>query len=97
MNIEISPKEYERRLNWHDAILYCQLLIIDNKNDWRLPTKDELDDIYHSENDFYDTYYWSSTEINGIFVWGQNMKDGHQNDNFKNGRYYVRPVRSLTI
>ena len=36
-NIEISPKEYERKLSWDDALLYCQLLVIDGKDNWRLP------------------------------------------------------------
>lgn len=38
MKFEISPLEYEKCLNYDDAKLYCELLIIDAKNDWRLPT-----------------------------------------------------------
>lgn len=34
--IELSPKEYWKTLNYHDALLYCQLLTIDGKNDWRM-------------------------------------------------------------
>jgi hypothetical protein len=97
MNIEISPKEYERILNWDDAMMYCQLLVIDNKNDWRLPTKAELQDIYHSENDFIPSYYWSSTEFNSGYSWYQIFSDGYQDPNLKNCIYYVRAVRSLTI
>jgi hypothetical protein len=63
-NIEISPKEYEKHLNWDDAMMYCQLLTIDGKDDWRLPTKDELKYIYNSKKDFTGYYYWTSTEDN---------------------------------
>ncbi len=101
MNIEISDKKYEKKLNWYDAMMYCQLLVIDNKNDWRLPTKDELNDIYdtkndiyHSENDFVCAYYWSSTEYGGGFAEGQYLSDGVQYSRYKNYSYYVRPVRS---
>lgn len=48
MKIEISPVEYEKHLNWSDANMYCQLLEIDGKTDWRLPTLKEFEDIYQS-------------------------------------------------
>jgi hypothetical protein len=98
--VKISPKEYERVLNWDDAMMYCQLLIIDGKNDWRLPTKEELNDIGNSENDFVGSYYWSSTEHDGNYAWRQGLSYGGQYGNYpslKNHSYYVRAVRSLTI
>ena len=96
MNIEISLKEYERELNWDDAMMYCQLLVIDGKDDWRLPTKEELKDIYNSENDFIDSYYWSSTELSGSYAWLQNLSSGIQNGNYaKDGSSYVRAVRTI--
>ena len=95
MNIEISPNEYKRYLNWYDAMMYCQLLVIDNKNDWRLPTKDELNDIYKSENDFDGSYYWSSTEHNGNYAWFQRFSSGFQYNLNKTSSYYVRPVRTI--
>jgi formylglycine-generating enzyme required for sulfatase activity len=97
MNIEISPKEYERRLNWYDAMMYCQLLVIDGKDDWRLPTKEELDYICHSENDFVGSYYWSSTDDGGSYAWGQFLPDGIQLHGRKNLIHCVHPVRSSTI
>ena len=97
MNIEIAPKEYERRLNWNDAKLYCELLTIDGKMDWRLPTKDELNEIYNSENDFVGSYYWSSTEVSGSNAWSQSLSGGTQNYGTKGGSYYVRAVRSSVI
>jgi formylglycine-generating enzyme required for sulfatase activity len=95
MNLEISPKESERYLNWYDAMMYCQLLVIDGKNDWRLPTKKELDYIYHSQNHFVGSLYWSSTEYDGGSSWIQNLSSGNQNDNYKGASHYVRPVRTI--
>jgi hypothetical protein len=104
MNIEISDKEYERYLNWDDATLYCQLLTIDNKNDWRMPTKDELNEIYNSKNNFEGHYYWSSQEfINQIYdnVWGQYFNHptafmlGKQTCGDKESICHVRPVRTI--
>jgi hypothetical protein len=82
--IEISPKEYEKKLNWYDATLYCQLLTIDNKNDWRMPTKDELNVMYTNKDvigGFVD-YYWCSTPVEGDLSsnWGQNFKTGKQGE-----------------
>lgn len=36
MNIEIASKEYWKELSYDDGKLYCSLLEIDGKNDWRL-------------------------------------------------------------
>lgn len=95
MNIEISPKEYERILTWHDANMYCSLLIIDDKNDWRLPTIEELDEIYDSENDFNDSYYWSSTEHDAIFALAQVMSGREHTHSHKDYGGYVRAVRTI--
>ena len=38
MKIEIVPKQYIKKLNYQDAVLYCSILNIDDKNDWRLPS-----------------------------------------------------------
>jgi formylglycine-generating enzyme required for sulfatase activity len=96
MNFEIAPKSTEIQANWYDAKLYCFSLNIDGKTGWRLPTKEELDEIYESENDFIDAYYWSSTEYNGSSAWGQTFSAGTQySDGKYNGGYYVRAIRSI--
>jgi hypothetical protein len=101
MNIEISDKQYVKLLNWYDGMLYVSLLTIDDKNDWRLPTEDELDYIYHSENDFNDcngSYYWTSTEhTDNKHAWTLNFRDSSHGYSPKNNIFYVRPVRNLTL
>ena len=95
MNFEIAPKETETILNWDDARLYCFSLNVDGKTGWRLPTKDELNEIYLSDNDFANVWYWSSTEANCEDAWIQGFYNGYQG-NFNKGfaTNYVRAVRS---
>ena len=96
MNFEIAPKSTEMKLNWADAKQYVEKLSIDGKTGWRLPTKEELNEIYESRNDFEETWYWSSTENKGYGAWGQNMGNGRQYGGDKNyGGYYVRAIRNL--
>jgi hypothetical protein len=96
MNFEIAPKSTEVRLTWEEARMYCFSLNIDGKTGWRLPTKEELDSIYHSENDFVSTFYWSSTENSGYGAWNQGMSNGPQDGNGKYyGCNYVRAIRSI--
>jgi hypothetical protein len=38
--IELAPVS-KNRMTYEDAELYCQLLVIDGKTDWRLPTYSE--------------------------------------------------------
>jgi hypothetical protein len=98
MNFEIAPKSTEIVSNWDDARLYCFALNIDGKTGWRLPTKEELNEIYESKNDFDKDWYWSSTEFNSSNVWYQNFYDGNKykgrNKNY--GDIYVRAVRDIT-
>lgn len=66
MYIELSPKEYERHLNYDDAKLYCDLLSIDNKDDWRLPSLKELVTVIYDLQPAAGESYWTSTmEITG--------------------------------
>jgi hypothetical protein len=42
MTIQISSVEYWKKMEWNDGLLYCSLLSIDDKNDWRPMTLDEI-------------------------------------------------------
>ena len=92
---EISPKEYETGLNWHDAKLYCPFFVIDDKIDWRLPSIEELLEISNNPNDLEDNYYWSSETYNVglpcIFL------PSRKAQYYNNGtlKYYVRPIRTI--
>ena len=57
MNIEMCDREYWKELNYYDGMIYCSILVIDNKKDWRMPTLEEIDFIYEHEYDL-DGRYW---------------------------------------
>ena len=95
MNFEIAPKSTEVQLNWDDARLYCFSLNIDGKIGWRLPTKEELNRMYESQNDFEKSWYWSSTEFNINYAWDQMVANGYLGDHPKTHVNYVRAIRSI--
>lgn len=95
MYIELSPKEYETRLNWNDAKLYCDLLNIDGKMDWRLPTIRELSEISDNPTFLDDTCYWSSDHYNdglACLFYPVKKTEYYNNNNLK---YHVRPIRTV--
>ena len=56
MSIELSKSQYWKRMGYHDSLLYCSLLVIDDKDDWRMMTMEEYeqniripDDVWYSE------------------------------------------------
>lgn len=96
MNFEIAPKETEIQANWDDAKLYCFALRINGKTGWRLPTFEELNEIFDTNHDFEKWGYWSSTEVDGSKAWFQSFGTGGQFDGAKDYDYnYVRAVRDL--
>jgi hypothetical protein len=46
MTIEIAPKEYWKRLNYYDALLYLSILNIDGKEGWKLPSDNQKQDVW---------------------------------------------------
>lgn len=66
-------------------------------DDWRLPTKEELDQMYHNKErigGFSTTNYWSSSENDANYAWIQGFGDGVQYYSSKSNTYYVRAVRN---
>jgi hypothetical protein len=70
------------KYNWGDAIKACEDLVLNGYNDWRLPSKEELQLIY---NNLYETKmrfgifltnYWSSSEDGPYLAWPFNFKAG---------------------
>jgi len=85
---------------WDAAKTACDELIFNGYSDWYLPSKEELNALYVNlkkigVGDFAE-YYWSSTEADSGFAWGQNFSDGRQgNGHFKSNGYNVRAVRAF--
>jgi hypothetical protein len=69
--LEFAPKNTEIIANWDTAIMYCQFLDIDGKNDWRLPTFDELYSLDGNIDDLelHGLWLWTGTETNLTHAW----------------------------
>jgi hypothetical protein len=48
--IEVSDEKYWKELHHTEIDLYCKLLIIDGKDDWRLPTLEDYKKYFNYEN-----------------------------------------------
>jgi hypothetical protein len=93
----IVAKAFEVKTDWYGAVKFCETL----GDGWRLPTLDELNVIYESENDFNKDWYWSSTTGNSHTgdssgAWSQDLNSGYQSPSLKthNG-HFVRAVRDI--
>lgn len=70
------------------------------KDDWFLPSKDELALMYrHLKQErvcgFADVFYWSSSEYDANHAWSQKFSNGNQANNNKLITYRVRAVRAF--
>ena len=75
--------------------------------DWYLPSKDELELMYRNRatinttaianggSAFANTYYWSSTEINGSNAWIKFFASGYQGSSNKGNLMSVRAIRAF--
>ena len=89
-----------KKKKWREAIDYCHDLTLDNANNWKLPKKEELRQLYKNNYKYKLThqlsnFYWSSTTdaFNGSGAWGIYFNEGFDNVVNKNKRCYVRCVR----
>lgn len=93
------------RRTWEDAISYCQELEFAGSDDWRLPTKFELESIvdygkFHPAlNSVFScqtSFYWSTTPHmpNPAYAWSVFCPDGADHWVHKSNEYNVRCVRT---
>jgi hypothetical protein len=81
------------------AAYLCDHLIEGGKDDWFLPSKDELNQLYLNKTaigGFHvdpDSPYWSSSESSDQGAWFQGFETGPQNGLTKSNACYVRAVR----
>ena len=86
-------------MNWQDASNTCDTLVLNGYDDWYLPTKDELNQVYSmfkkTGNGILNGCYWSSTKSNnGVGHCIQLFFDGMQMEDPNDGnKYIIRAVR----
>ena len=86
-SIEIAQFDLPGEVTWYNAKRECKEL----GKGWRLPTKDELEDMYNNKDligNFVNINYWSSTPFSSEYAWMQvfthkliaiSPKEGHLN------------------
>ena len=85
-------------LNWGDAQSYCSNLTFGGYSDWRLPSKEVLEDMFEKKNLFdpfkRDEWYWSSTNSvnSSSSAWFANFYSDSVFYGSKSGSYYARCV-----
>ena len=82
------------------AAKLCDNLDYEGYQDWFLPSKDELNELYdnlmlNGFGGFAADWYWSSTESDESSAWGQNLNNGIQIGNNKATTDNVRAVRTF--
>jgi uncharacterized protein (TIGR02145 family) len=80
------------------AARICSDLILNGYDDWFLPSKDELNQLYLNRTTvgtFLNGYYNSSSEASMEYPWRQNFGNGNQSSTSASGDYYVRAIRAF--
>ena len=99
--IMVDNQDLPVKMTWDDARSFIEVLNKGNYkgfSNWRLPTKDELNDIFLLKDNiggFANYGYWNSTEINAIDAWYQYFYNGNQYNYSKGVSSFVRCVRSI--
>lgn len=90
----------------NNAAEFCDNLDLNGFDDWFLPSKDELNEMYfkigpggigvnQNIGNFAPSFYWSSSEDNDSNAWSQEFGSSAQVANNKNNDYQVRAVREF--
>ncbi|MDR1837501.1 MAG: DUF1566 domain-containing protein, partial [Treponema sp.] len=83
---------------WDTASQKADDLVFGGFDDWFIPSKAELDQMYgnlkrRNLGDFKEERYWTSS--GGYWVATQHFKDGSMDTYVKGNRFYVRPIRAF--
>ena len=96
-----TPADAPLSMDFNKATKYAKSLGAHGHNDWRLPTKAELNVLFNNRASIggfsvgiHPTgWYWSGTPEDEWDAWGQRFSDGYRLDNDKGDHSSVRCVR----
>jgi len=97
-----TSKDAPLTMKWKAAMEYAAKLDAHGHDDWRVPTKNELNVLFNNRAAIggFDIsgsvpagWYWSSTQTNDLIAWGQRFSDGSQASNFQTSASSLRCVR----
>jgi len=83
----------------HPAAALCRAYTGGGRNDWFLPSKDELNQMYLQKENiggFLADLFWSSSQLDSNLAWSQSFTYGGVKYYYNKGNFqYVRPVRAF--
>jgi len=103
-NTELAVEAFKQATGeWDTAPQKVAELEFNEFNDWFIPSRDELDQMYgnlkrKNLGDFKNGWYWSSTVDGGPYIYTQNFENGlmsHLLGSATSRRQYIRPIRQV--
>ena len=94
--VECWTQDEPEGMTWDTAYEYVKNLNYGGYNDWSLPNKNELDELYMNKDrigNLTNYWYWSDNEYSEFNAWYQAFNTGAQNFNLKSNNVRVRAVR----
>jgi len=83
----------------NSAAEVCEAYVGGGYNDWYLPSRDELAQLYANRDvgqwGGFEDRYWSSSEYNTWYSWSQYFTDGTQPNTLKSAPLHFRPIRTF--
>lgn len=99
-NTYLECSEILGTANWQNAVALCKNYNGGGFNDWRLPSREELDRVYEQLGNAGVTgsndWFWSSSQRNSKYAWVERFNSGRHYGAFKSNAYLVRAVRSFS-
>lgn len=100
----VAPFDLARggKVTWDEAKELCESFVNNNYDDWTLPAKATLEQIYQNVakahlGDFAPGSYWSASDSGYSHAWGKSFSSGGSYDFDKTSQQYVRAVRTFKL